>query len=78
MKYYLVLMLILQTGDEFYTCNHPNTISKDNLHILCDWEDLDFVGLRDGTRVLRPKRQKDNPIKAMYRKKYWDNKRKRI
>ena len=76
MKYYLFLMMILQPMDEFYTCNNPNTILEDGLHVLCDWEDADFVDLKDGTRVLRPRRGKDNPVKAYYRRKHWDAKQK--
>ena len=76
MKYYLVLTLFLQIGEEFYTCNNPNLIGKQNIHILCDWDRDDFVKLRDGSKVLRPVRKKDNLAKAYYRKKYWDNRRK--
>jgi hypothetical protein len=72
--YYLILLLVVQPIDEFYTCNNPNTISEDSLHILCDWEDADFITLKNGNRVLRPKRKKDNLIKAHYRRKYWDAK----
>ena len=73
MKYYLYFMLIMQPIDELYTCNNPNTIDEDGLHLLCDWEDKDFVTLKNGDRVLRPKRKIDNFIKAYYRKKYWIN-----
>ena len=71
MKYYLIGLLLFQPIEEIYTCNHPNTIGKDLPHFFCDWEDQDFVATRDGGRVLRPKRKKDNFIKAHYRRKYW-------
>ena len=73
MKYYLIGLLLFQPIEEIYTCNHPNTIGDDLPHFLCDWEDQDFVKTRDGGRVLRPKRKKDNFIKAHYREKYWKN-----
>ena len=76
MKYYLVISLFLHGAEEIYTCNNPNTIGTDQSHVLCDWEDLDFITLRNRDRVLRPKRKKDNFIKAYYRRKYWYAKQK--
>ena len=77
MKYYFIMMLFFHSVDEIYTCNHPNTISEDSLHLLCDWEDKDFITYPDGKRILRPARRKDNFIKAYYRRKHWYAKQKR-
>ena len=72
-----MMMLFFHSIDEFYTCNNPNTIAQDNLHLLCDWEDKDFISYPDGQRTLRPNRNKDNIIKAYYRRKYWYAKQER-
>ena len=76
MKYYFKGLLLFQPIEEIYTCNHPNTIDN-NQQLLCNWTDADFVKLNDGTRVLRPKRKKDNFVKAYYRRKYWKAKKNR-
>ena len=69
-------MLCVHSMDEVYTCNNPNTIAQDNIHLLCDWGDEDFINYPDGRRVLRPIRKKDNIIKAYYRRKHWYAKQK--
>ena len=70
MKYYLILLLIMQPIEEIHNCNHPNTLGTAP-HMVCVWTDEDFIVQKDKTRILRPKRKKDNFIKAHYRKKYW-------
>ncbi len=72
MKYYLIGLLLFQPVEEIHNCNNPNTLGE-AIHLICVWTDEDFVKTRDGGRVLRPKRKKDNFIKAHYRRKYWDN-----
>ena len=67
---YLAIMIPLHALDEVYSCNMPNTIDNDS-QIFCRWNDKDFVELKNGDRILRPKRKKDNIIKAYYRKKWW-------
>jgi len=76
MKYYFILLVTFHSIEEIYTCNNPNTLGNENLHMLCNWNDDDFIQYPDGERLLRPKRKKDNFIKAYYRKKYWINKMK--
>jgi DNA-directed RNA polymerase len=41
------------------------------VHLFCNWVDEDFVKLNNGNRVLRLKREKDNFVKAYYRRQYW-------
>lgn len=74
--YYLIVLLVIHPIEEIYTCNNPNTIGSEQIHMLCDWEDEDFIYYPDGKRVLRPKRKKDNIIKAYYRRKHWYAKQK--
>ena len=76
MKYYLVISLFFHGVEEIYTCNNPNTIGNEQLHVLCDWEDKDFIDYPDGRRKLRPKRKKDNMIKSYYRRKHLNAKQK--
>ena len=76
MKYYLVISLFFHGVEEIYTCNNPNTLGNEQLHILCDWEDADFIDYPDGRRKLRPKRKKDNMIKSYYRRKHLNAKQK--
>ena len=61
---------MFQPVEEIHNCNNPNTLGKVP-HIVCVWTDEDFVKTKNGDRVLRPKRAKDNFIKAYYREKYW-------
>ena len=75
MKYYLILLLIIQPIEEIHNCNHPNTLGTAP-HMVCVWTDEDFIVQKDKTRILRPKRKKDNFIKAHYRRKYWNAKQK--
>ena len=41
-------------------------------HYVCDWDSDDFYTNLNGQKILRPKRKKDNAIKAYYRSKYWN------
>tara|TARA_R100000781_G_C4052160_1_gene118015 strand:- start:120 stop:383 length:264 start_codon:yes stop_codon:yes gene_type:complete len=67
---YLVFLLIFQPIEEIYTCNNPNTIGVENLHLLCDWTKDDFIEY-EGANVLKPYDANDNKIKAFYRNKWW-------
>ena len=69
---YLLFLLIMQPVQEIHNCNNPNLIEKEIYHALCDWEEDDFYTNIKGKKILRPKRKKDNRIKAYYRKKYWN------
>jgi len=71
LKYYLISLLLFQPIEEIYNCNHPNTLGE-AIHLVCVWTDEDFVKTKAGDRVLRPRRDKDNFIKAHYRRKHWD------
>ena len=68
---YLLFLLIIQPVQEIHNCNNPNLIEKERYYALCDWEEYDFYTNIKGKKILRPKREKDNCIKAYYRKKYW-------
>ena len=69
-QYYFIALLIFQPIEEIHNCNNPNTLGEVP-HLVCVWTDDDFVKTKNGNRVLRPKRAKDNFIKAYYREKYW-------
>ena len=72
-QYYLLALLIFQPIEEIHNCNNPNTIGIVP-HYVCDWDEDDFYNNVKGQKILRPKRKKDNKIKAYYRAKYWSNK----
>ena len=72
---YLLALLLFQPVEEIYNCNNPNLKGTQNLHLICDWNPEDFYRNTSNELVLRPKRKKDNLIKAHYRKKYWDEKK---
>lgn len=69
---YLLFLLIMQPVEEVYNCNHPNLVGNQRYHALCYWEEDDFYTNIKDKKILRPKRKKDNRIKAYYRRKYWN------
>ena len=69
-SYYFMLLILLQPIEEIHNCNNPNTIGIIP-HYVCDWDEDDFYTNVNGKKILRPKRKKDNKIKAYYREKYW-------
>ena len=69
-SYYFMLLIFLQPIEEIHNCNNPNTIGIIP-HYVCDWDEDDFYTNVNGKKILRPKRKKDNKIKAYYREKYW-------
>ena len=71
-SYYFMLLIFLQPIEEIHNCNNPNTIGIIP-HYVCDWDEDDFYTNVNGKKILRPKRKKDNKIKAYYRAKYWSN-----
>ena len=71
-SYYFMLLILLQPIEEIHNCNNPNTIGIIP-HYVCDWDEADFYTNVNGKKILRPKRKKDNKIKAYYRAKYWSN-----
>ena len=73
MGYYYLALILFQPIEEIHNCNNPNLIGIVP-HYVCVWEVDDFYTSVSGKQVLRPKRQKDNRIKAYYRNKYWDAK----
>tara|TARA_R110002020_G_C16112585_1_gene759672 strand:+ start:148 stop:378 length:231 start_codon:yes stop_codon:yes gene_type:complete len=68
---YLLALLLFQPIEEIHNCNNPN-LKGIVPHYVCDWDEDDFYTNLNGQKVLRPKRKKDNKIKAHYRKKYWN------
>ena len=73
MGYYYLALVLFQPIEELHNCNNPNLIGLAP-HYVCVWDEDDFYTSVSGKQVLRQKRQKDNKIKAYYRKKYWDAK----
>ena len=67
---YAIAMMLVQPIEEIHNCNNPNLKGKVK-HYVCDWDEDDFYTNINGQKILRPKRKKDNKIKAYYRKKYW-------
>jgi hypothetical protein len=73
--YYFIALLLFQPIEEIHNCNNPN-LKGIAPHFVCQWDENDFYTTRSGKLELRPKRKKDNKIKAYYRRKYWDAKQK--
>ena len=71
MAAYFLFLLSFQPFEELHNCNNPNLIGIVP-HYVCTWEKEDFIKLKNGQKVLRPKRKTDSKIKAYYRKKYWN------
>ena len=74
--YYFYFLLIMQPIEEVHNCNNPNLIESNTINLVCVWNDQDFYKSITGHEILRPKRKKDNIIKAYYRGKYWNAKQK--
>ena len=70
---YLLVLLLFQPIEEIHNCNNPNLVGIVP-HYVCDWDSDDFYTNLNGQKILRPKRKKDNIIKAHYRSKYWNGK----
>lgn len=68
---YTLVMILFQPIEEIHNCNNPN-MTGIVPHYVCDWNEEDFYTNTIGQKILRPKRKKDNKIKAYYRKKYWN------
>ena len=73
MGYYYLALILFQPIEEIHNCNNPNLIGIVP-HYVCVWDEDDFYTSVSGQQILRPKRKKDNRIKAYYRNKYWDAK----
>ena len=71
MGYYFAVLLIFQPIEEIHNCNIPILVGIVP-HYVCLWDEDDFYTTISGKKVLRPKRKKDNFIKAHYRRKYWN------
>ena len=70
---YLLVLLLFQPIEEIHNCNNPNLVGIVP-HYVCVWDEDDFYTNLNGQKILRPKRKKDNIIKAHYRSKYWNGK----
>ena len=75
MGYYLLVMMLFQPIEEIHNCNNPNLVGIVP-HYVCVWDEDDFYTNLNGQKILRPKRKKDNIIKAHYRSKYWNESKK--
>ena len=71
MGYYALATILLYPIEELHNCNNPNLIGIVP-HYVCEWNEEDFYTNTSGNKILRPKRKKDNKIKAYYREKYWN------
>ena len=61
-------------ADELWNINNPRPFPKAKYHLVV-WEEQDFIKMKDGSYVLRPKRKVDNKVKECARKKYYAKKR---
>jgi len=73
---YLAIMLPLQTVEEIYNCNNPNTLGSRTqpTHLCCNWDDEDFeIRIIGNTsyRVLKVNDDEDNYFEKKARAKYW-------
>lgn len=61
---------MLTLADEMWNINNPRPFPKRHYHML-QWEQADFVELKNGDWVLRPKRKVDSELKKAIREKYY-------
>tara|TARA_Y100000401_G_scaffold108354_1_gene103554 strand:+ start:4159 stop:4401 length:243 start_codon:yes stop_codon:yes gene_type:complete len=64
--------IALSTGvDELWNINNPRPYPKAD-YVLVKWEEKDFIKMKDGSYMLRPKRKVDSKLKAIARSRYCD------
>ena len=70
-RQWFIFILLFHPIEEYYNCNNPSLSEKP--FIICDWEEEDYYRHED-IFVLRKELITDNKIKAIYRKKYYEQK----
>jgi len=60
---------MLTMADEIWNIQHPRPFPKQHYYML-QWEQADFIQLKNGEWILRPKRKVDNELKKAIREKY--------
>lgn len=63
--------------DESWNMSNPRPFPKQKYYMM-QWEEDDFIKMKDGSYVLRPKQKADNNLKKYARKKAWIRKRNRF
>ena len=66
--YFMCTMLTM--ADEIWNIQHPRPFPKQHYYML-QWEQADFVQLKNGEWALRPKRKVDSKLKKAIREKYY-------
>ena len=59
--------------DEIWNIENPRPYPKAKYYML-EWEEDDFIKMKDGSYLLRPKRKTDNELKRYIRNEYWEKK----
>ena len=67
-KFYFICT-ILTMADEIWNIQHPRPFPKQHYYML-QWEQADFIQLKNGEWILRPKRKVDSELKKAIREKY--------
>tara|TARA_B100000519_G_scaffold197003_1_gene204177 strand:+ start:567 stop:809 length:243 start_codon:yes stop_codon:yes gene_type:complete len=68
------IAIALSTGlDELWNINNPRPFPKVEYNLV-KWEEKDFIKMKDGSYLLRPKRKIDSKLKAFARSRYYDRK----
>lgn len=75
-KAYTVLTF-LTMADEVWNIKNPRPYPKATYQLV-NWEEKDFIFLKNGSYVLRKKRKVDNETKAQARRSWHERKAKRI
>ena len=61
---------MLTLADEIWNINNPRPFPKQHYYML-QWEQADFVQLKNGDWALRPKRKVDSKLKKAIREKHY-------
>ena len=67
-KAYTIITLSI-IMDEAWNINNPRPFPKDKYELVV-WEEQDFIKMKDGSYILRPKRKVDSKLKKYAREKY--------
>ena len=67
-KFYFICTM-LTMADEIWNIQHPRPFPKQHYYML-QWEQADFIQLKNGEWILRPKRKVDSELKKAIREKY--------
>ena len=71
-KAYTIINFMI-VADEVWNISNPRPYPKAKYYML-EWEEDDFIKMKDGGYLLRPKRKTDNELKRYVRNEYWRKK----